>query len=170
MGTVGVDSSIIQHCQMMDLKSRLRALIAPGFIVMAARAEPEADPDPEPQLISAYKPPYNPNLNLNPNFDPSFSRPDPNYPVLKPPYNPDPDFSKPGTCQMTNQCCGMENQNCCPNPGPAPLQPEFKPPYNPQPGPVEPGCYMTYERKCDDNTGLECPVTAQQKCHPYRAR
>lgn len=81
-----------------------------------------------------------PDFNFNP--DPGFSRPDYNF------NNPDPGFGRPdpnvSPCEMTEQCCGMESQNCC-------MKNEQK-------------CYTVWDRQCDQDTNLYCPVKVQRYC------
>lgn len=44
---------------------------------------------------------------------------------------------------MTDQCCQMEQQNCCVN---------------------QQRCFTKWERECDDPT-ISCPVKVYKKCH-----
>jgi hypothetical protein len=49
-------------------------------------------------------------------------------------------------CQMTNQCCGMEKQQCC-------MQ-----------GMQKQNCYTVWDRQCQEGN-LKCPVTTEEHCH-----
>jgi len=105
-----------------------------------------------------YPPIYN-------NPDPGFGRPPPGKPDYGggQPFGPavgpggqlpggKPDYNPGGnTCQMTDQCCGMDKENCC-------MGNEGKPKQS----------YTVWERQCEPNTELECPVTVQRKCYPIR--
>ncbi len=50
---------------------------------------------------------------------------------------------------MTQQCCGMENQNCCPQ-GPQGKE----------------NCYTVWDRKCTPEDNPQCQVVVERKCHP----
>jgi len=93
------------------------------------------------------------------NPDPGFGRPDmglyPGGGSNKPDYNPSgkPDYNPGGnTCGLTDQCCGMDKENCCLNNRPgAPQQ-----------------SYTVWERQCDTDSQLQCPVSVMKKCYPIR--
>ena len=49
---------------------------------------------------------------------------------------------------MQDKCCGMDKENCCMGEGKQ--------------------TYTVWERQCDQDTELECPVTVQRQCYPIR--
>ena len=58
---------------------------------------------------------------------------------------------------MTDQCCGMDKENCCMN----------DKPINNQPGQPQ-QTYTVWERQCDNEQQLDCPVSVMKKCYPIR--
>jgi hypothetical protein len=78
----------------------------------------------------------------------------PNYnPSGKPNYNP----GGANTCGLTDKCCGMDKENCCMN----------GKPINNQPGQPQ-QTYTVWERQCDNEQQLDCPVSVMKKCYPIR--
>ena len=61
------------------------------------------------------------------------------------------------TCGLTDQCCGMDKENCCMN----------DKPINNQPGQPQ-QTYTVWERQCDNEQQLDCPVSVMKKCYPIR--
>lgn len=83
-------------------------------------SRPPYNPDPMP------RPPYNPDPMPRPPYNPD--------PMPRPPYNPDPRPPyNPEPCQMAEECCGMIDQNCCPESKPEPPQQN---------------CYWYWDKEC----------------------
>jgi len=105
-----------------------------------AEADPVADPDalpiPDPQPV--------PEAKAAPEADPQFWGGAPVGRELAPGGS-----GGPSVCELTNQCCGMANSQCCLGGG---QQQQQK-------------CYTVWERKCDTSSKPVCNVISQRDCH-----
>jgi len=112
-----------------------------------SRADPQPDPEPEPEP----EPEADPQMSMMPNMPNPFARP---------PYNPMPAPSnggflpgqtrQPSPCEMTNQCCGFANQNCCMG---------------------GKKTYTVWKRKCDQTTNTQqCRTRVEKFCSNQMVR
>ncbi|XP_059088315.1 uncharacterized protein LOC131884519 [Tigriopus californicus] len=92
-----------------------------------AEAEAEAEADPKAEAI----PDPDPQFMMMPQMPQQMM---PSFPAQRPPMSP---------CEMTNQCCGMANANCCVG---------------------GQKCYTTYDRKCETEDDPQCQMTVEQVC------
>ena len=132
-----------------------------SFIICKSWADPIPDPDPDaqaealPQAEPQAEAQYFPNNGF---YQPQSQYPQSPYPGMGYPQMGQPSFGQPSmgqppmgrppmnSCQMTDECCGMADQNCCPENAP------------------QPECQTYYERVCSPDTQVRCPIRVEKYC------